>query len=443
MRNKDIEKRLTQAVSNSVPNVLDNILVKCEKKKGFEKKVVKKKEQVKTKDKFIIRPRLVGAFAMVMVMAFTFVGLTNYNSNYKVDATIEFDVNPSIEIEVNKKEEIIKINALNEDAKKVLDDMDFKGVDLDIAVNAIIGSMLKNGYLTVDQNSILVSVKNDDKEKGEQLQQKLSKEIQEILSASKLDGSVITQEYETNAEIKKIANNNNISEGKAELIKRILDAKLKDAKGNLYKEEDLAKLSINELKLLLEEKETTLKNVKTSHAKTKIKAFLNKQKREEYIQRGYEELEIVAKQYNYDLKELTDKKASELFANRSVKTVEDLYREIGKGNLSALAAINKILGLTDVKLSDEVALQQYSEDTSNVRIRRSQNGYGIIVEGLDKAQIKLGNCCQPVLGDQIVGFISRGNGIIAHREECPNVHNSEVERLINLSWDPNFKGRDL
>ena len=264
MRNKDIEKRLTQAVSNSVPNVLDNILVKCEKKKGFEKKVVKKKEQVKTKDKFIIRPRLVGAFAMVMVMAFTFVGLTNYNSNYKVDTTIEFDVNPSIEIEVNKKEEIIKINALNEDAKKVLDDMDFKGVDLDIAVNAIIGSMLKNGYLTVDQNSILVSVKNDDKEKGEQLQQKLSKEIQEILSASKIDGSVITQEYETNAEIKKIANNNNISEGKAELIKRILDAKLKDAKGNLYKEEDLAKLSINELKLLLEEKETTLKNVKTS-----------------------------------------------------------------------------------------------------------------------------------------------------------------------------------
>ena len=184
-----------------------------------------------------------------------------------------------------------------------------------------------------------------------------------------------------------------------------------------------------------------LKNVKTSHAKTKIKAFLNKQKREEYIQRGFEELETVAKQYNYDIKELTDKKAAELFGYRSVKTVEDLYREIGKGNLSALAAINKILGLTDTKLSDEVALQQYSEDTSNVRIRRSQNGYGIIVEGLDKAQIKLGNCCQPVLGDEIVGFISRGNGIIVHREECPNVHNSEVERLINLSWDPNFKGR--
>ena len=184
-----------------------------------------------------------------------------------------------------------------------------------------------------------------------------------------------------------------------------------------------------------------LKNVKTSHAKTKIKAFLNKQKREEYIQRGIEELETVAKQYNYDLKELTDKKAAELFGYRSVKSVEDLYREIGKGNLSALAAINKILGLTDLKLSDEVALQQYSEDTSNVRIRRSQNGYGIIVEGLDKAQIKLGNCCQPVLGDEIVGFISRGNGIIVHRGECPNVHNSETERLINLSWDPNFKGR--
>lgn len=262
MRNKDIEKRLTKAISNSVPDVLDNILMTCEKKKGFDKNMNKKKEVIK--DKFIIKPRLLTAAFAVMIFAFSLIGLTNYNNNFKVDSTIEFDVNPSLEIEVNKNEKIIGINALNEDGKKVLGDMDFKDVDLDIAVNAIIGSMLKNGFLTVDQNSILVSVKNDNKERGELLQKKLSEEIDGILKASKIEGSIITQEYKSNAEIQKIATNNNISEGKAELIKRILNEKLKDSKGNLYKEEDLVKLSINELKLLLEEKETTLKNVKTT-----------------------------------------------------------------------------------------------------------------------------------------------------------------------------------
>ena len=184
-----------------------------------------------------------------------------------------------------------------------------------------------------------------------------------------------------------------------------------------------------------------LKNVKTSHARTKIKAFLNKQKREEYIARGLEELELTAKQMNYNLSELTDKLASELFPNRGIHNLEDLYREIGKGNISAQAVINKILGITDTKLSDEIALQQYSEETSTTRIKRVSNGYGIIVEGLDKAQIKLGNCCQPVLGDDVVGFISRGKGIIVHRKECPNVNTSEDERLIKLSWNMNFKGR--
>ena len=184
-----------------------------------------------------------------------------------------------------------------------------------------------------------------------------------------------------------------------------------------------------------------LKNVKTSHARTKIKAFLNKQKREEYIARGLEELEATAKQMNYNLSELTDKKAAELFPNRGVHNLEDLYREIGKGNISAQAVINKILGITDAKLSDEIALQQYSEESSTTRVKKVSNGYGIIVEGLDKAQIKLGNCCQPVLGDEIVGFISRGKGIIVHRKECPNINTSEDERLIKLSWNMGFKGR--
>jgi GTP pyrophosphokinase len=86
-------------------------------------------------------------------------------------------------------------------------------------------------------------------------------------------------------------------------------------------------------------------------------------------------------------------------------------------------------------------LQQYSEETSAVRTRRSHNGYGIIVDGLDKAHIKIGNCCQAVHGDEIVGYVSRGNGIIVHRKGCPNIKEEDRERLINLSWDPLFSGK--
>ena len=84
----------------------------------------------------------------------------------------------------------------------------------------------------------------------------------------------------------------------------------------------------------------------------------------------------------------------------------DLYWCIGKGELSSLAAINRILGLTDVKLDDEAALKQYSEHTSIARKRIASNGYGVVVEGLDRAKIKLGNCCQPIFGDDISGYIS-------------------------------------
>lgn len=261
MRNKEVEKRLTQAISNSVPDVLDDILIKCEKKKGFEKKMVKKVENKKIK---FMSPRLVGALAMAMVFALSLFGIYQYDNVYKVYSTIEFDVNPSVEIEVNKKEEIIKVYALNDDGQEVLDDMDLEGVDLDVAVNAIIGSMLKKGYLSIDQNSILVSVKNDDAEKREKLQNEISEEINILLKASSIEGAILTQSYEIDDAVKKISQENNISEGKAELINRILKAELKDAKGNIYTSESLSKLSINELKLLLEEKNAILENVQSS-----------------------------------------------------------------------------------------------------------------------------------------------------------------------------------
>lgn len=184
-----------------------------------------------------------------------------------------------------------------------------------------------------------------------------------------------------------------------------------------------------------------LKLAKTSHAKTKIKAFINKKQRDAFVAKGLEELTVIGKNYNYAPTTLDDKQVMELFGKNSIRTVEDLYWTIGKGEISALAAINRILGLTDVKLDDELALKQYSEDSSKNRKRVATNGFGIIVEGLERAKLHLGNCCQPVYGDEISGYISKGNGIIIHRVTCPNVEKASPERFINVYWDKDFSGR--
>ena len=184
-----------------------------------------------------------------------------------------------------------------------------------------------------------------------------------------------------------------------------------------------------------------LKNVKTSHARSKIKAFINKKQRDDLVERGREEFERAAKTVDYNPNDLEDKTVINFFSSRNCKTVEDLFWEIGKGVISPLGAVNRICGITDVKIDEATLIEQYSEDSSTSRVRKANNGYGIIVDGLEKPQLKLGNCCQPVYGDQIYGYISKGSGIIVHRHGCPNIVKSEKERFIEIKWDPEFKGR--
>ncbi len=183
-----------------------------------------------------------------------------------------------------------------------------------------------------------------------------------------------------------------------------------------------------------------LKHCKTSHARHKVKAFINKKNRDELVARGEEELEKAIAQFEVDVPELTDKIVKEYFSKNNIKTLEELYYEISKANYSPIAVLNRICGITDAKLDDELALKQYSEENSNKRRQKVTNSYGIIVEGLDRAQVRLANCCQPVPGDIITGYVVKGKGIVVHREGCPNVINNGVERTIDISWDKDFKG---
>ena len=179
--------------------------------------------------------------------------------------------------------------------------------------------------------------------------------------------------------------------------------------------------------------ENWLKIAKTSNARSKIKNFLNKQRREFLIEKGKEELdrEIITKRV--DLK-VTDALVEETFKTRGIKTLEDLYFEIGKNVVSAIGAANLLTGkdeLTDQDLLDKIN----KADSSKKRYVHSN--INIIVEGLDKPSVRLANCCNPVLGDDIIGYVSKNSGIIVHRTNCNNVKNFEDQRLIDVYWGDN------
>ena len=181
-----------------------------------------------------------------------------------------------------------------------------------------------------------------------------------------------------------------------------------------------------------------LKIVKTAHAKHKISAILNKKKRDEFIERGRFVFDSLM-QSNNNSKKLNDKMIKDAFQKVNISSLEEFYYEIGKGVVSDKAAYNKLFG--EEEITDEMLLKQYNENVE--RRKRVQNSYGIIVDGLEKAQIKVAPCCHPILGDPIVGYVSKGSGVVVHRYECPNVTGLDTDRFIQVYWDSEEATRTL
>ena len=278
MKKKEITKGIQNAFNNSVPNMFDDILLKCEKKKGklimketSNKETINVKEPKQRKNKII--PKLSIALAsIVLVVALVYSG---YGASLKVDSIIELDVNPSVEIKVNKNERVIKVDAKNKEAKEVLNEMDLKNTDIDVALNAIIGAMVTKGYIDDLSNSILVSVENNDKQKGEALRKELVNKINNILGTDDVKGSVLSQSLTTEEkEAKALANKYDISLGKAALILDVLES------NKLLTEKDLVGLTINEINVLSESKSTKLTNVE-KQGTASTKAYIGKTKAKE------------------------------------------------------------------------------------------------------------------------------------------------------------------
>ena len=240
MTNEKMEQRLAAAVEKTAPNDVNGVLSRCEERKGTVIPMTTKKT---TKRRWT---SLIAACLAVMLLG----GGLFYQRANAVASVVSLDVNPSIELKVNRSEKVLVCTPLNEDAEAILADMsngaDLKGAKLDVAVNAIVGSLVRNGYLDSISSAIMISVEDKDTARAEKLQRELTSTVDGVLQTSEAKAAVLTQTLTQDAGREQQARENNISTGKAALVNHVL------ALNSALKFDALAKLSVEELKDLAE-----------------------------------------------------------------------------------------------------------------------------------------------------------------------------------------------
>lgn len=241
MTNEKMEQRLASAVEKTAPNDVNGVLSRCDERKGTVIPMTTKKTAKK-------RWTTLAAACLALVLLGG--GGIFYQQAHAVASVVSLDVNPSIELKVSKSEKVLVCTPLNEDAKAILADMgdgaDLKGAKLDVAVNAIVGSLVRNGYLNSISSAIMISVEDNDTARAEKLQRELTSTVDGVLQTSEAKASVLTQTLTQDAGLEQQARENSISTGKAALVNRVL------ALNPTLKFDALAKLSVEELKDLAE-----------------------------------------------------------------------------------------------------------------------------------------------------------------------------------------------
>ena len=182
----------------------------------------------------------------------------------------------------------------------------------------------------------------------------------------------------------------------------------------------------------------------TTRAKNKIKRFFKLQDRDENIIKGRELLEKQITELGFNFKDFMTKQGMKDIATRfNFGTEEDLFASIGFGEISYQTVANKMTEKARREIEDQKVVETAFEKTTpqgqkkeSQKMKIRHEG-GVIIEGVDNLLIRLSRCCNPVPGDAIVGYITKGRGISVHRKDCPNVQlpESEQNRLIEVDWE--------
>lgn len=243
MTHEEIHKRIQQAATHAAPDQLDAILSACEEQKGT---VISMKNNPKRR---WIAP--LSAAAALAIVAGSMFGISRFQQASATDSVVTLDINPSIALSVNDKETVTTATPLNDDAKDIMGGMELEGTNLETAVNAIIGACLQKGYLDELENAILVSVENADADTATQLQNELTTTI----SGAFQSGAILTQNITVDDDLAQLAQQYNISAGKASLIQEVI------AQDSTLTFESLAPLSMSEISLIASSRNLTTTGV--------------------------------------------------------------------------------------------------------------------------------------------------------------------------------------
>jgi len=188
-----------------------------------------------------------------------------------------------------------------------------------------------------------------------------------------------------------------------------------------------------------------LKIVKTGQARSKIRQWFKKEKRTENIQVGRAEVEREMRRYS---KTLTDAEITEIVTTIAkkvgIQTADDFYNTLGFGGISLQRFLPKIKDEIEKLKAQDAPISTPDEELSKVKLtqvnKRLRNSGGIIIDGEAGCQVKFAKCCNPLPGDKIVGFVTRGFGVSVHKADCPNVIQSRgnednLARWVRAEWD--------
>lgn len=236
MRKKSVEKRLAAAVEHACPP-LDLSAYPSHRPAAPQR------------DRSRVRPpawRFAVAGA-ALCLALTVAGGWGWQ-NLAVGAVLFLDVNPSVELSLNRSDRVVRAQALNQEAQALMADMDLRGTDAQVAVNALVGAMVQGGYLTGSGNTVLISVESDDPAAAERLRSMVTVSAGNQLSQSQVESAVVSQVCPIDPALDTLSQTYDTSQGKAALIQALI------ADNPSLTFDQLNALSLSQLSLLLSSK---------------------------------------------------------------------------------------------------------------------------------------------------------------------------------------------
>ena len=291
MTEQEMIRHLHSAIEHAAPDAVGDVLSRCGAQKGTED-MTQQERPVKNRRTRRMAPWLAAACLALIIAG----GGMQYTQSHLVRSIISVDVNPSVELKLNAKSRVISAVALNRDGEEILEGLKLEGADANVAVNALIGSLLQRGYVDELANSILISVEDGDSVRGAALQQELTTEVEAILDAASLNAAILTQSVEENEALRQQADEYGISLGKAQLIETLVQS------SDHLTFAALAGLSVNELNLLASNTSMVLPETVQTSGKASDSAYIGAEaaKTAAFRHAGVSENQVSALEVDFD-----------------------------------------------------------------------------------------------------------------------------------------------